>query len=78
MAVPIAHDQAARIARCVALGLINAAPLAASAVVDAVARLYENEPERLSLIARGRARGIQDAMPHILEWIAALAAGTRP
>ena len=77
VAVPIAHDQAARIARCVALGLINAAPLAASAVVDAVARLYENEPERLSLIARGRARGIQDAMPHILEWIAALAAGTR-
>ena len=77
VAVPIAHDQAARIARCVALGLINAAPLAASAVVDAVARLYENEPERLSLIARGRARGIQDAMPQILEWIAALAAGTR-
>jgi hypothetical protein len=78
VAVPIAHDQAARIARCVALGLINAAPLAPSAVVAAVTSLYEDEPARLGLVARGRARGIQDAMPQILEWIAALAAGTRP
>jgi hypothetical protein len=78
VAVPIAHDQAARIARCRALGLIHAAPLAAAAVVDAVATLYDDERERLSLIARGHAMGIQDAMPRILDWIAALAAGTRP
>jgi hypothetical protein len=78
VAVPIAHDQAARIARCRALGLIHAAPLAAAAVVDAVATLYDDERERLSLIARGHAMGIQDAMPRILDWIAALAAGARP
>jgi hypothetical protein len=78
VAVPIAHDQAARIARCRALGLIHAAPLAAAAVVDAVATLYDDERERVSLIARGHATGIQDAMPRILDWIAALAAGARP
>jgi hypothetical protein len=78
VAVPIAHDQAARIARCRALGLIHAAPLAASAIVDAVSRLYDDEPERLSLIARARATGIRDAMPQVLDWIAALAAGAPP
>ena len=78
VAVPIARDQAARIARCRALGLIHAAPLATLAAVDAIATLYGDEPERRSLIARGRAAGIQDAMPQILDWIAALAAGTRP
>ncbi|HEY6454577.1 MAG TPA: hypothetical protein VIY90_04770 [Steroidobacteraceae bacterium] len=75
VAVPIARDQAARIARCRALGLIHAAALAPGAVVDAVAALYADEHERRSLVARGRAQGIQDAMPQILDWIAALAGG---
>jgi hypothetical protein len=78
VAVPIAHDQAARIARCRALGLIHSAPLAATAIVDAVTSLYDDEPERLSLVARGRALGIRDAMPQLLEWIAGLAAGAPP
>jgi hypothetical protein len=78
VAVPIAHDQAARIARCRALGLIHAAPLATPALVAAVAALYGDEPERLRLIARARATGIEDAMPQILEWLAALAPGARP
>jgi hypothetical protein len=78
VAVPIARDQAARIARCRALGLIHAAPLAASAVVDAVATLYADEPARRHLIGRAHATGIQDAMPQILDWLAALAAGARP
>jgi hypothetical protein len=78
VAVPIAHDQAARIARCRALGLIRASPLAAGALSAAAAALYEDEGGRLSLIARGRAAGIEDAMPRVLEWIGALAAGARP
>ena len=78
VAVPIAHDQAARIARCRALGLIHAAPLAVTAIVATAARLYDDEPERLRLIARARAAGIQDAMPQLLDWFAALAAEAPP
>jgi hypothetical protein len=78
VAVPIAHDQATRIARCRKRRLIHDAPLAAAAIVAAVATLYADDTERLSLIARGRAAGIQNAMPQILAWIAALAGGNRP
>jgi spore coat polysaccharide biosynthesis predicted glycosyltransferase SpsG len=73
VAVPIAHDQAARIARCCDLGLIHAAPLVASAIVAAAAKLYGDEPERSRLIARTRTVGITDAMPQVLDSIAALA-----
>jgi UDP:flavonoid glycosyltransferase YjiC (YdhE family) len=75
VAVPIAHDQAARIARCRDLGLIRAAPLAATAIAAAVAGLYADPPGRSALLARARAAGITDAMPQVLDWIAALAAG---
>jgi hypothetical protein len=79
VAVPIAHDQAARIARCRDLGLIRDAPLLAAAIVDAVAALDQDEEQRQSLIARGRAAGVRDALPQILEWLAALlAAELRP
>jgi predicted glycosyltransferase len=79
VAVPIAHDQAARIARCGELGLVRQSPLLASAIVDAVAALDRDEVQRQSLIARGRAAGVRDAMPQILEWLAALlAAESRP
>lgn len=79
VAVPIAHDQAARIARCGELGLIRHSPLLATAIVEAVAALDRDEAQRQSLIARGRAAGVRDAMPQILEWLAALlAAESRP
>jgi hypothetical protein len=74
VAVPIAHDQAARIARCRELRLIEAAPLVAASIVDAVARLHANEDERLALLTRGRAAGVKDAMPQILDWLDALLA----
>ena len=74
VAVPIAQDQAARIARCRDLRLIRAAPLVAAAIVAAVAALYEDENQRQALIARGHAAGITDAMPQILDWMAALLA----
>lgn len=79
VAVPIAHDQAARIARCRELGLVTAAPLVAAAIVAAVAGLHADEAQRQALIARGRGAGIRDALPPILDWMAALLAdGTRP
>lgn len=78
VAVPIAHDQAARIARCRARRLIHAAPLAAAPIIAAAAKLYADDAERQGLIARGRAAGVQDAMPQVLEWIAALAGENQP
>jgi hypothetical protein len=79
VAVPIAHDQAARIARCRELGLIRHSPLRAAAIVEAVVALDQDEEQRQQLITRGRAAGITDAMPQILEWLAALlAAEPRP
>jgi hypothetical protein len=74
VAVPIAHDQAARIARCRELGLIRHSPLLAAAIVDAVVALDQDEEQRQLLITRGRAAGVRDAMPQILEWLAALLA----
>ncbi|MGC1458916.1 MAG: hypothetical protein WA825_11605 [Steroidobacteraceae bacterium] len=74
VAVPIAHDQAARIARCRERQLLRAAPLEAGAIIDAVAMLHADEGERRQLLARVRGAGITDAMPQILEALAALAA----
>ena len=78
VAVPIAQDQVARIARCRDLRLIAAAPLAAAAIVEVVAKLHADDGARLGLMARGRAAGVRDALPRILEWIAALAAEPPP
>lgn len=72
VAVPIAHDQAARIARCEERQLLRSAPLEAAAIIDAVARLYAADAARDQLQARVRAAGIRDAMPQILEILAAL------
>jgi hypothetical protein len=55
--------------------LICDAPLAAAPIIDAVTRLNVDEGERLGLIARGRAAGVTDAMPQIMQWLDALAAG---
>jgi UDP:flavonoid glycosyltransferase YjiC (YdhE family) len=76
VAVPIAHDQAARIARCRERRLILDAPLAAAPIIAAAAMLYGDDAERQQLIARGRTAGVQDGLPQVLEWIAALAAGS--
>jgi hypothetical protein len=79
VAVPIAHDQAARIARCRDLRLVRDAPLVATAIIQAVVGLAGNEAQRQELIMRGRAAGLGDAMPQILDWMAALVAdGARP
>ena len=72
VAVPIAHDQAARIARCRDLGLVTAAPLVSGSIVATVAALNANEAQRQALIAAGLAAGIRDALPRILDWMAAL------
>ena len=79
VAVPIAHDQASRIARCRELRLIRDAPLVTTPIIEAVVGLHEDEAQRQALIARGRAAGVRDALPQILEWMAALVAdGSRP
>ncbi len=78
VAVPIAHDQAARIARCRERQLLRAAPLEAGAIIDAVAKLHADEGGRRQLQAAVRAAGITDAMPQILEALAALAAQGLP
>jgi hypothetical protein len=78
VAVPIAHDQAARIARCRELRLIQDAPLVVASIVDVVARLHADANERLALITRGRAAGVTDAMPQILDWLDALVADGSP
>jgi len=77
VAVPIAHDQAARIARCRELNLINDAPLDSAAISAAVMRLHQDDALRSDLAARARAAGVTDAMPQVLDWIAALSMGIR-
>jgi UDP:flavonoid glycosyltransferase YjiC (YdhE family) len=78
VAVPIAHDQAARIARCRERQLLCAAPLAAAAIADAVAKLHADETARLQLLTRVRAAALTDALPEILEALAALTAQRPP
>jgi hypothetical protein len=78
VAVPIAHDQAARIARCRELKLINDAPLDSAAIRAAVMRLHSDAALRSDLVARARAAGVTDAMPQVLDRLAALGSETRP
>jgi hypothetical protein len=78
VAVPIAHDQAARIARCRELRLIDDAPLESAAIIAAVMRLHTDDALRSGLLARSRAAGVTDAMPQVLDWIAALAIVAHP
>ena len=75
VAVPIAHDQAARIARCRELQLIHAAPLATADIVEAATRLHANDAARATLKERTRAMGVKDTMLQVLDWIEALVAG---
>jgi hypothetical protein len=77
VAVPIARDQAARIARCRELRWIVAAPLDPAAIIAAVTRLHADAALRAGLVARARAAGVTDTMPQVLDWIAALSIETR-
>jgi ADP-heptose:LPS heptosyltransferase len=52
IAVPIADDQAQRIRHCVQAGVAVAAPLDAGGISAAAARLWNDEPQRLSLAQR--------------------------
>ena len=72
VAVPIARDQAARIARCSELRLIRSAPLDTGSIVATVAALHADEEERAALASRAREAGVHDALPLILDWMAAL------
>jgi hypothetical protein len=78
VAVPIAHDQAARIARCRELRLIDDAPLDSAAIIAAVMRLHTDDAMRSGLVARAHAAGVTDSMPQVLDWIAALSIEARP
>ena len=72
VAVPIAHDQAPRIARCRELGWVNTAPLTVDGICDAAVQLCVADEGRTALIGRVRTAGIRDSMPQILERITAL------
>lgn len=61
IAVPIAGDQAARIARCVEAGGVEAP--APEAVVETCAGLLDDAPRLAALSMRARAAGFQDALP---------------
>lgn len=69
VAVPIAGDQAARIAKAVALGVV-AAP-ATDAVVSSCARLLDEPAAAAALQSRLAALGWRDAMPLILDRLGA-------
>ncbi|MFO1427138.1 MAG: hypothetical protein U1F11_09210 [Steroidobacteraceae bacterium] len=70
VAVPIAGDQAGRIARAAALGVLEAP--APAAVVERCAALLADDAARAALRARLAALGWRDATPLILERLAAL------
>ena len=62
--VPIAGDQAARIARCAALGMVVSPAI--DQVEPACAALLADAPARQALVARVQAIGLRDAMPGIV------------
>lgn len=70
VAVPIAGDQAARIARCAALGAVTAPTAMASSGVEpaeACLELLRDEGLRAALEARVREVGFEDALPALVE-----------
>jgi len=69
VAAPIAHDQAARIERCVRAGLAVGAPLEAAAIESAVLRLLENEAAHG---ARPRRQAVRNCLEEALGALEAL------
>ena len=72
LAVPIAPDQAARIAHLERLGLITAAPLDARALADAAAGLLADTARQQAQLAILAAHPVRNALPEVLAAIAAL------
>lgn len=70
VAVPIAGDQAARIARAAALGVVAAPSI--DGVVAQCHQLLDSEPGRAALQQRLAALGWRDAMPLVVERLGAL------
>jgi spore coat polysaccharide biosynthesis predicted glycosyltransferase SpsG len=62
VAVPIARDQAERIRRCAAAGVVLAATLDTANIVQAANRLLENEPQRAALARRASELGLADGV----------------
>jgi glycosyltransferase involved in cell wall biosynthesis len=62
LAVPIAKDQAERIARCAAAGVAVNTTLDAASMVQAAQQLLENEPQRAALADRARRLGLADGV----------------
>jgi predicted glycosyltransferase len=73
IAVPIAKDQAQRIARCVDADLAVAAELAAAGIVKAAAKLLRDEPARASLAGRASALKLANGIEVALNALAHLA-----
>lgn len=74
VAVPIAGDQAARIARCAALGAVIAPTAMASSgtePAEACLELLRDEGLRSALETRVRAAGFEDALPALIERLGA-------
>ncbi|MFM8585540.1 MAG: glycosyltransferase [Gammaproteobacteria bacterium] len=70
VAVPIAGDQAARIARCAALGAVTAPRAVASTGIEpaeACLELLRDEVLRRALETRVREAGFEDALPALVE-----------
>ncbi|MBM4212414.1 MAG: glycosyltransferase family 1 protein [Gammaproteobacteria bacterium] len=76
VAVPIAGDQAARIARCAELGAVRAPTPQADAVLRECLDLLEHEGSRLALEEKVRAISFADALPRLLERIVELTAAS--
>jgi glycosyltransferase involved in cell wall biosynthesis len=72
VAAPIAKDQVERIRRCVAAGLILAAPLDTAAIVQAAQGLLRNEPRRAALAASAAALGLADGVEVAMRALEAL------
>jgi len=62
VAVPIAHDQAERVRRCVAAGAAVGATLDAKNIAQSVERLLQNEPRRSALARRAAELGLADGV----------------
>ena len=73
VAVPIAGDQTARIARCAELGAVRAPTPQADAVLRECLDLLAHEGSRLALEEKARAISFADALPLVLDRIGELA-----
>jgi UDP:flavonoid glycosyltransferase YjiC (YdhE family) len=87
LAVPIANDQAARIAACVGAGVAVSAELASESILRKAQKLIRDEPARAALAQRASglklANGVDialNAMTHLAETHSAKThrAGTHP